>query len=159
MRLIPAGRIALTLLLVPAPTVGLAQQPTTFSAGEWKTECSVDRMTDRRGCITRLGLNKTNPPVGIFSLIISSVGPSVSMVGSPTPYETVIRIDRNPAMECKGIQVCQFSRADSSKIVRQLYGGTTLLVTVLGSGVFEFTKEIGHYRTMLAKHQEWGYAR
>lgn len=151
---------ALVAIAALAPSLpALAQQ--TLRAGDWDTRCEVDRMTDRPKCETALTLQQMTPPVGSFVLLFESGTPlAATVTGAPMATGATVRVDRNAPMTCKGLQYCRFTPIEATALARQLLAGNTVLVTVLSSGgVFEFTKEAGHYRTMLAKQQEWGYAR
>ena len=70
-------------------------------------------------------------PAGSYSLLVDVRNRLVAVVGKPTPSGATLRIDRNPALACRGESYCIFPTSDTETIMRQLKTGSLALVDVL----------------------------
>ena len=82
----------------------------------------------------------------------------MAVVGKPPPSRATIRIDKNPAIECKGERYCIFSTSDAETIVRQLKSGSVVLVDVVaGKNAFRGSMSTKGYRADLDKIRAQGF--
>jgi hypothetical protein len=112
-RIASAALIGSTLAFLPVK----ADQ--SFLWGDWRIECKSNRMTDKVDCLITLGLAQRQGPAGLFRVVVMTPAPpsgSVSIVGANPIAYGQLRVDKNPAVGCRGPQFCSFSAADSVAI-------------------------------------------
>ena len=149
---------ALALLAAAGPA--LAAPPAAFVSGNWRVDSEFDRMTDKTRCLVKLEVHQASP-TGVFAMLVTpgAVPPYVSVVGKPSILFVTIRVDRNPALSCKGPEFCNFSPADSAAIIRELGSASEVLLQVATAPtIYDFTQDARGYRECLAKIREWGFS-
>ena len=68
------------------------------------------------------------------------------------------RLDKNPAMECRGERYCIFATSDAEMIARQLKSGSVVLVDVVaGKSAFRGSMSTKGYRADLDKIRAQGF--
>ena len=97
-------------------------------------------------------------PAGSYSLLVDVRNRLVAVVGKPTPSGATLRIDRNPALACRGESYCIFPTSDTETIMRQLKTGSLALVDVLaGKNVFQASISTKGYQANLGKIRAQGF--
>ena len=72
--------------------------------------------------------------------------------------KAVIRVDKNPPIECRQTRYCIFPSAQSLMAVKQLKVGSLILIDVFtAKGVFSFSLTPKGYQAGIAKIRAWGY--
>src|SRR5689334_855648 len=126
-------RTALVILLV---SCGLAWAQQTvagqkFEADEWVTECDGAPGTGAPDCsITVPFWQGGNSPNGSFALVVMLTTGNIGVVGQPFPTRAVLRVDKNPPIECGQPRYCIFSSVQALNVVKQLRSGSLSLIDV-----------------------------
>jgi hypothetical protein len=156
MRLILAG---LTLIVGFGLASGARAETLRFQADDWVAECDTSQATDAECSIIGVFSSENAiGPKGSFSLLIDLRNNLVAVVGKPFPGRALIRVDKNPPMECRGERYCIFSNDDAETIVRQLKSGSLVLVDVFaGNSLFRSSLSTKGYRADLDKIQAQGF--
>jgi hypothetical protein len=156
MRLILAG---LTLIVGFGLASGARAETLRFQADDWVAECDTSQATDAECSIIGVFSSENAiGPKGSFSLLIDLRNNLVAVVGKPFPGRALIRVDKNPPMECRGERYCIFSNDDVETIVRQLKSGSLVLVDVFaGKSLFRSSLSTKGYRADLDKIQAQGF--
>jgi hypothetical protein len=131
-----------------------------FVSGNWRVDCEFDRMTDKTRCMVKLQVYQASPKGG-FAMVVGpgTASPYVSLIGIPSILFVTARVDRNPALSCKGPEFCNFSPADSAAITRELASASEVLLQVATAPtIYDFTQDARGYRECLAKVREWGFS-
>jgi len=140
-----------TQFLVLAPAAG----EQTFRSDEWITECS----NGTSDCSITVPFWQTQGDRGgSFALVVMLQTGNIGIVGKPLPIKAVLRIDKNPPIECRETPYCIFPSAQAIAAVRQLKVGSLILIDVFtAKGTFSFSLTAKGYRAGIAKIQAWGY--
>ena len=105
-------------------------QTVRFEADTWVAECGAAPDSD----CSIIGVFKSTGragPENSYSLLVDLRNRMVAVVGKPSPTAATIRIDRSPALACRGETYCIFSTSDAEIIMRQLKSGSLVLIDVL----------------------------
>jgi len=153
-----AGIFVLTLcvqVLVLPPAMG----EQTFRSDEWITECEVDPGNGTPDCsITLPFWEARGDQDGSFALVVMLQTGNIGVVGQPFPVKVVLRVGKNPPIECKQTRYCIFPSAQALAVVKQLQVGSLILIDVFTSkGTFSFSSTPKGYQTGIAKIRAWGY--
>ena len=153
-----AGIFFLTLfiqVLVSPPATG----EQTFRADEWITECEVDPGSGSSDCsITVPFWQARGGGDGSFALVVMLQTGNIGIVGQPFPVKAVLRVDKNPPIECKQARYCIFPSAQALAVVKQLEVGSLILIDVFtAKGAFSFSLTPKGYQAGIAKVRAWGY--
>jgi len=148
----------LALVLVAQPgAAATAAAALTYRADEWLTEC--DGLPGRAGgCSITVPFWQTNARgKGSFALVVMLQTGNVGIVGEPHPRRAVLRVDKNPATECRQTQYCIFPAAQGLAIVKELETGSLVLVDVYtAKGEFSFSLTPKGYQAGVAQVRAWG---
>src|SRR5690242_1251478 len=80
-----------------------------FRADEWITECDSRPGAGPPDCsITVPFWQNHGQPKGSFALVIMLQTGNIGIVGQPFPLRAVLRIDKNPPIECQQTRYCVF---------------------------------------------------
>jgi len=83
---------------------------------------------------------------------------NIGIVGQPFPIRAVLRIDRNPPIECRTTRYCIFPTTQSVTAVRQLGAASLVLIDVFtAKSHFAFSLTPKGFRAGLAQIRAWGY--
>jgi hypothetical protein len=83
---------------------------------------------------------------------------NIGIVGQPLPVKAVLRVDKNPPIECRETPYCIFPSAQAVVAVRQLMVGSLILIDVFtAKATFAFSLTTKGYRAGIAKIRAWGY--
>jgi invasion protein IalB len=153
-----AGIFFLTLsvgVLVLSPAT--AEQ--TFRSDEWITECQVDPGNGTPDCsITIPFWQDRDHQDASFALVVMLQTGNIGIVGQPLPVKAVLRVDKNPPIECRQIRFCIFPSAQALVVVNQLKVGSLILIDVFTTkGTFSFSLTPKGYQAGIAKIRAWGY--
>jgi hypothetical protein len=138
-------------LLVPSPAVG----EQTFRSDEWVTECSVEAAD----CSITVPFWQTQGDRGgSFALVVMLQTANMGIVGQPLPIKAILRIDKNPPIECRQERYCIFPTAQAITALNQLRIGSLILIDVVtAKGTFTFSLTAKGYQAGIAKIRAWGY--
>ena len=159
MRLSPfPGRI---IWLVAIVASALAHSATAaeqrFQSDEWITEC--DNGTGSPDCsITVPFWRGQRERDGSFALVVMLQTGNVGIVGQPFPLRAVLRVDKNPPVECRQARYCVFPSAQALAVLKELKDASLILVDVFtAKGVFNFSLTPKGYQAGIAQVRAWGY--
>ena len=83
---------------------------------------------------------------------------NIGIVGQPSPTRAVLRVDKNPPIECRQARYCLFPSAQALAVLRQLKDASLILVDVFtANGMFSFNLTPKGYQAGIAKIRSWGY--
>jgi hypothetical protein len=148
--------ILYTLLLVFSPSAK-AQK---FRADEWITECDrVAGIASSGDCsITIPFWQDRGEPRGSFALVIMLQTGNIGIVGQPIPLRAVLRIDKNPPIECRQERYCIFPSMQALAALKQLKLGALILIDVFTArGAYKFSLTPKGYQAGIAQIRAWGY--
>lgn len=147
--------LALCGLLCAAPAASATQR---FRADEWITECDGPRGGGADCSITVPFWQPGHTGKGSFALVVMLQTGNIGIVGQPPPQKAVLRVDKNPAIECRQAQYCIFPTAQALAIVKQLEAGSLILVDVYtGKSEFRFSLTPKGFQAGIAQIRAWGY--
>src|SRR5258708_35219226 len=128
-------RTAIILFLtLSAQTSGLswATEGQKYRADEWITECDPGPSTGTSDCSITVPFWQTRgDPSGSFALVVMLQTGNIGIVGQPFPVRAVLRVDKNPPIECRQTPYCDFPSAQAIAAVRQLKGGALIFIDVI----------------------------
>src|SRR5262244_2991118 len=87
--------LSLSAQLVLLPSVAGEQ---TFRSDEWITECNIDTSDCS---ITVPFWQIQGERGGSFALVVMLQTGNIGIVGQPLPVKAVLRVDKNPPIECR----------------------------------------------------------
>jgi len=142
-------------MLVLAPAA--AEQ--TFRSDEWITECEADPGGGAPDCSITIPFWQTGGAQGgSFALVVMLQTRNIGVVGQPLPVKAVLRVDKNPPIECRQTRFCIFPSADALLVVKQLEIASLVLIDVFtAKGTFSFSLTPKGYQAGIAKIRAWGY--
>ena len=148
--------IAIAALLRAA---GPASATLKFQADEWITECGGSPGGPTGDCsITAPFWQAGYAGKGSYALVVMIETGNIGIVGQPLPVKAVLRVDGNPAIECRGAQYCIFPSDQSRAIVRELGVGALILIDVFTRrSHFAFSLTPKGYQAGIAQIRAWGY--
>jgi hypothetical protein len=137
--------------IVLSPAVG----DQTFRSDEWITECGAGASDCS---ITVPFWQAQGDRGGSFALVVMLQTGNIGIVGQPFPVKAVLRIDKNPPIECRQARYCIFPNAQAAAAVKQLKVGSLILIDVFTEkGLFSFSLTAKGYQAGIAKIRSWGY--
>jgi invasion protein IalB len=159
MRFFRLRRAVILLLVISASAVAVtaAAGQQTFQSDEWVTEC--DTATGAPDCsITVPFWQGERQRDGAFALVVELPAGNIGIVGQPFPTRAVLRVDKNPPIECRQARHCVFPSAQSLAVLRQLKDAALIIVDVFTEkGTFSFSLTPKGYQAGIAKIRAWGY--
>jgi hypothetical protein len=124
-----------------------------FQAGDWTTECAIEKPSGDCSIIGLLKGNSTSGTKGSFALAIELQTGQVALVGKPDPVGGVIRVDKSAPVECRG-SPCVFPSGQAEALIGQLSTGRLVLVDLLSQKeTFRLSITTAGYRSGIAKIQ------
>ena len=138
---------------------GAASATLRFRADEWVTECDGSLGSPATDCSITVPFWQTGDDgKGSFALVVMLETGNIGIVGQPTPVKAVLRIDRNPPIECRATRYCIFPTAQSLSAVRELGVGALVLIDVFTTRThFSFSLTPKGYQAGVAQIRAWGY--
>jgi hypothetical protein len=155
-------RIARTFFLTLSVQVFLllpAIGKQTFQSDEWITECEAGAGSGTPDCsITVPFWQAQGDRDGSFALVVMLQTGNIGIVGQPFPVKAVLRVDKNPPIECRQTRYCIFPNAQALAVANQLQVGSLILIDVFtAKGTFSFSLTPKGYQAGMAKIRAWGY--
>jgi hypothetical protein len=153
-----AGIVFLTLsaqvFLLP-PATGKQE----FRSDAWVTECEAGSGNGAPNCsITVPFWQDRGDRDGSFALVVMLQTGNIGIVGQPFPVKAVLRVDKNPPIECSQTRYCIFPSAQAFAVANQLKVGSLILIDVVTAmGTFSFSLTPKGYQAGMAKIRAWGY--
>jgi hypothetical protein len=156
------GRIAVFLaviLCIQLANLSAAAQAQKFRADEWITECDRSAGLGLADCsITVPFWQSRGEPKGSFALVIMLQTGSIGIVGEPFPVRAILRVDKNPPIECRQARYCIFPSMQALAILKQLKVGALILIDVFtANGAYKFSLTPKGYQAGIAQIRAWGY--
>ena len=159
MRLSRLPRMAIWLLVIVASAVmhPVAAEEQRFQSDEWITEC--DNGPGSADCsITVPFWRGQRERDGAFALVVMLQTGNIGIVGQPFPLRAVLRVDKNPPVECRQTRYCVFPTAQALAVLKELKEASLILVDVFtAKGVFNFSLTPKGYQAGIAQVRAWGY--
>ena len=130
-----------------------------FRADEWITECDRGAGIGSAECsITVPFWQSRGEPRGSFALVIMLQTGNIGIVGQPFPQRAILRIDKNPPIECRQARYCIFPTPQALAALKQLRAGTLILIDVFtAQGTYKFSLTPKGYQAGIAQIRAWGY--
>ena len=129
-----------------------------FRADEWITECEPTRAGTPDCSVTVPFWQTGGDPRGSFALVVMLQTGNIGIVGEPSPVRALLRVDKNPPVECRQPRYCIFPSAQASAVLEQLKVGSLILIDVYTErGTFRFSLTPKGYQAGLAQIRAWGY--
>jgi hypothetical protein len=154
-------RLRIVFLAITAQIVSLspAIAAQTFRSDEWITECETAPHSNAADCsITAPFWQAQGTRDGSFALVVMLQTGNIGIVGQPFPVKAVLRVDKNPPIECRQTRYCIFPSAQALAVVKQLAVGSLILIDVFtANGAFRFSLTPKGYQAGIAKVRAWGY--
>jgi hypothetical protein len=141
----------------PDPSSAAAAQE--YRADEWITECDAAAHLGAAACTITVPFWQTQPQTGgSFALVIMLQTGNIGIVGLPFPTRAVLRVDKNPPIECKQARYCVFPSIQASAVLKQLEVGSLVLIDVYtAKGAFNFSLTPKGFQAGIAQIRAWGY--
>ena len=138
---------------------GAASATLRFRADEWVTECDGSLGSPATDCSITVPFWQTGDNgKGSFALVVMLETGNIGIVGQPVPVKAVLRIDRNPPIECRATRYCIFPTAQSLSAVRELGVGALVLIDVFTTrSHFAFSLTPKGYQAGVAQIRAWSY--
>jgi hypothetical protein len=100
-----------------------------FRADEWVTECDSGPGAGAPDCSITVPFWQTRGvPKGSFALVVMLQTGNMGIVGEPFPTRAVLRIDKNPPIECREARYCVFPSMQALAALKQLKTGLLVLI-------------------------------
>jgi hypothetical protein len=146
--------LSVQLFFIP-PAVGKQ----TFRSDEWITECDAGPGSGAPDCsITVPFWQAQDGRDGSFALVVMLQTGNIGIVGQPFPVKAVLRVDKNPPIECRQTRYCIFPSTQALTVANQLKVGSLILIDVVtAKGTFRFSLTPKGYQAGMAKIRAWGY--
>ena len=130
-----------------------------FRADEWVTECDSGPGAGPPDCsITVPFWQIRGGPKGSFALVVMLQTGNMGIVGDPFPTRAVLRIDKNPPIECREARYCVFPSMQALAALKQLKVGSLVLIDVYTEkGGFSFSLTPKGFQAGIAQIRAWGY--
>ena len=140
-----------------AIAVTAAAEEQKFQSDEWVTEC--DTATGAPDCsITVPFWQGERQRDGAFALVVMLQTGNIGIIGQPSPTRAVLRVGKNPPIECRQARYCIFPSGQALAVLRQLKDASVMLVDVFTTkGTFSFNLTPKGYQAGIAKIRSWGY--
>ena len=83
---------------------------------------------------------------------------NIGIVGQPFPVKAVLRVDKNPPIQCTQQRYCVFPSVQALSVLKQLKIGSLILIDVYtAKGVFNFSLTPKGFQAGMAQIRAWGY--
>lgn len=153
--------IALVALLACVQMGGFSEAVAgqKIRADEWVTECDSGPGMGAPDCsITVPFWQSAGAPKGSFALVVMLQTRNIGIVGEPFPTKAVLRIDKNPPIECREARYCVFPSIQAVAALKQLETGSLILIDVYTEkGEFSFSLTPKGFQAGMAQIRAWGY--
>jgi hypothetical protein len=142
---------------LPSPSWTAAAQQ--YRADEWITECEAGPNLRPPDCAITVPFWQTpGNATGSFALVIMLQTGNIGIVGQPFPVRAVLRVDKNPPIECRQPRYCIFPSVQAFGLLKQLKVGSLILVDVYTTdGTFNFSLTPKGFQAGISQIRAWGY--
>lgn len=149
----------LALLAASLWMLGGACAQQRFRADDWVIECDGSPGGAGPECSLTVPFWQTGDQgKGSFALVIMLQTGNIGIVGQPPPTRAMMRVDKNPPIECRQARYCLFPPAASLGVVKELQGASLILIDVFTEkSQFHFSVSPKGYQAGLAQIRAWGY--
>jgi hypothetical protein len=146
-------------LCAQTPGLSRAAGEQKFRSDEWITECEAGPSVGMPDCsITVPFWQSRGDQKGSFALVVMLQTGNVGIVGQPFPDRAVLRVDKNPPIECRQARYCVFPSVQAFAVLKQLKVGSLVLIDVFtAKAAFSFSLTAKGYRAGIAQIRAWGY--
>ena len=139
---------------VAHPATAAAQK---FQSDEWITECNNGPGTPDCSITVPFWRGERERD-GSFALVVMLQTGNIGIVGQPLPLRAVLRVDKNPPVECRQTRYCVFPSTQAFAVLKELKDASLILVDVFtAKGVFNFSLTPKGYQAGIAQLRAWGY--
>jgi hypothetical protein len=130
-----------------------------YQADEWVTECSPNPLAGAADCSMTIPFWQAQRDArGSFALVVMLQTGNIGIVGQPLPLRAVLRVDKNPPVECRQARYCVFPGTQALDVLKQLAVGSLVLIDVYtAKAVFRFSLTPKGFQAGLAQIRAWGY--
>src|SRR5947208_2083296 len=113
--------VLLMIFVTQAPVLSWAAGGQKFRADEWITECdSSPSVIGAPDCSITVPFWQTQgEPKGSFALVVMLQTGNIGIVGQPFPIKAVLRVDKNPPIECRQERYCVFPSPQALTVLKQ----------------------------------------
>ena len=158
------GRLLTVMVLILAlclqtPAASSAAGEQSYRADEWITECASTPSVGAADCsITVPFWQIQRQTRGSFALVVMLQTGNIGIVGQPFPTRAVLRVDKNPPIECRQARYCVFPTGQAFAVLKQLESGALILIDVYTErGEFSFSLTPKGFQAGIAQIRAWGY--
>jgi len=147
-------------LCTQAPRISWSAEGQKFQADEWITECDRAPGAGSPDCSVTVPFWQTRgKPRGSFALVIMLQSGNIGIVGQPFPVRAVLRVAKNPPIECRQERYCVFPGVQALAVLKQLKVGSLILIDVFtANGTFNFSLTPKGFQAGIAQIRAWGYS-
>jgi hypothetical protein len=158
-RRLHAAASVLVFFLAHASDGCLAAATEKYRADEWITECVSGPSTGAADCSLTVPFSQgRGASMGSFALVVMLQTGNIGIVGQPFPTRALLRVDRNPPIECRQARYCVFPSVQAFAVLRQLKTGSLILIDVFTEkAAFNFSLTPKGYQAGIAQIRAWGY--
>jgi hypothetical protein len=151
--------LVLLICVVEAWGASRAVAAQKFRADEWVTQCDSAPGAGAPDCSITVPFWQTRgAPRGSFALVVLLQTGNIGIVGEPFPTRAVLRIDKNPPIECREARYCVFPSVQALAALKQLKVGSLVLIDVYTEkGEFSFSLTPKGFQAGMAQIRAWGY--
>lgn len=130
-----------------------------FRADDWIVECDGNPGRPDPECsLTVPFWQSGDRGKGSFALVVMPQAANIGIVGQPEPIKAMLRVDKNPPIECRQARYCLFPAGAALGVVRELRGASLILIDVFtAKSQFHFSLSPKGYQAGLAQIRAWGY--
>lgn len=158
------GRLLTVMVLILAvylqtPAASSAAGGQRYRADEWITECDSSPSLGAADCSITVPFWQTHSQTrGSFALVVMLQTGNIGIVGQPFPTRAVLRVDKNPPVECRQARYCVFPSGQAFAVLKQLEIGALILIDVYTErGAFSFSLTPKGFQAGIAQIRAWGY--
>ncbi len=154
-----SGNVVLVICCVQTLGTSRAVAGQKFRADEWVTECDSGPGAGAPDCSITVPFWQTRGvPKGSFALVVMLQTGNMGIVGEPFPTRAVLRIDKNPPIECREARYCVFPSMQALAALKQLKTASLVLIDVYTEkGEFSFSLTPKGFQAGMAQIRAWGY--
>jgi hypothetical protein len=130
-----------------------------YQSDEWLTVCESEAGSRMSGCSLTVPFGGVqNDKRGAFAMVVVLDSGMIGIVGLPYPVRAMLRIDKDPPIECDHWRYCLFPQDQSQAAIKELEVGSLILIDVYTSrATFRFSLTPRGYQAGIAQIRAWGY--
>jgi hypothetical protein len=146
-------------LLCSSLAVSVRAAVERYQSDEWITVCEPEPGTKTPGCSLTVPFGGVqNDKRGGFAMVVLLDSGMIGIVGLPFPVRAMVRIDKDPPIECHEWRYCLFPQDQSLAAIKELEVGSLILIDVYTARAsFRFSLTPRGYQAGIAQIRAWGY--